>query len=484
MRLQARVPGLAHHLIGLLALLLEGRRGRAVPGQDGLRPPQLGWQPATRLRERLAGFLRAGRGRAARGSAARRPRAGRDRARARASRRPARARDPCFECAYALARISRAGTFSGSRSRMRPVILDDFVEVAAAERQEGELQPGRNQPLGIVHRLAQRPHGEVRLGEHERLSVEVVHLRIVRVRREQLPQRLDRSPRSLPPPAAGGWLRGDRRDCNREREARRTTRPRAGGGDDCEEKPIECRNASREYRRHVRAGTRDAALVCPPCGSRLLAQRWPWLVAAGLVVVAFVSMVVEIRLPGDWDRRPRGTAEDIAQLRDRNDLNVLFILIDTLRADRLGSYGYARDTSPVLDRLASSGVRFGRHLAQSTWTKASMASLWTGLYPARTGITRYDDVIPEAARMPAEILHEAGFQTIGLWRNGWVAPTFGFDQGFEVYQRPDLDAAAAERPAGRTRRSVREGHRREPVRRRRGVPARQRPRSAGSSICT
>ena len=65
-----------------------------------------------------------------------------------------------------------------------------------------------------------------------------------------------------------------------------------------------------------------------------------------------------------------------------------------------------------------------------------MASLWTGLYPAGTGITRYDDVIPDTARMAAELLREAGFQTVGLYRNGWVAPTFGFDQGFEVYQRP------------------------------------------------
>jgi arylsulfatase A-like enzyme len=168
----------------------------------------------------------------------------------------------------------------------------------------------------------------------------------------------------------------------------------------------------------------------------LLAQRWPWLVAAGLVVVALLSTFVEVRLPGDWERRPKGALADIEHLRDRQDLNVLFILIDTLRADRLGSYGYARDTSPVLDRLAHSGVRFDHHLAQSTWTKSSMASLWTGLYPARTGVTRYDHVVPGVARMPAEILHDAGFQTLGLWRNGWVSPTFGFDQGFDVYQRP------------------------------------------------
>jgi arylsulfatase A-like enzyme len=170
---------------------------------------------------------------------------------------------------------------------------------------------------------------------------------------------------------------------------------------------------------------------------RLLEQRWPWIVAAGAIVVAFVfSTFVEIQPPGDWDRRPRGSAEDIVGLRDRDDLNVLLIVVDTLRAERLGSYGYAHDTSPVLDRLAHSGVRFERHLAQSSWTKTSMASLWTGLYPQRTGITRYDDVMPEAARMPAEILREAGFETVGLFRNGWVAPTFGFDQGFEVYLRP------------------------------------------------
>jgi arylsulfatase A-like enzyme len=165
----------------------------------------------------------------------------------------------------------------------------------------------------------------------------------------------------------------------------------------------------------------------------LLDRPWLWLVAA--VAILFATFV-EVRLPGDWDRRPPGSADDIAKLRDRADLNVLFVLIDTLRADRLGSYGYHRDTSPVLDELAGTGARFERHLAQSSWTKCSMASLWTGLYPTRSGITRFDDVIPGEARLPAEILKQAGFRTAGIYRNGWVSPTFGFDQGFEVYMRP------------------------------------------------
>jgi arylsulfatase A-like enzyme len=165
-------------------------------------------------------------------------------------------------------------------------------------------------------------------------------------------------------------------------------------------------------------------------------RPWPWFVAAVVIVLVFLSTFVRVRVPGDWDPRPRGTVEDIAKLRSRKDVNLLFIVIDTLRADRLGMYGYARDTSPTLDRFAATGVRFDRHLAQSSWTKTSMASLWTGLLPSHTGIMRFDHVLPQDAVMPAEILKAAGFQTIGLYRNGWVAPTFGFDQGFETYLRP------------------------------------------------
>ena len=105
-----------------------------------------------------------------------------------------------------------------------------------------------------------------------------------------------------------------------------------------------------------------------------LDQRWPWLLAAMLIILAFLSTLFEIRT-GVLEPRPLGSVQDIVALRERGDTNLLFIVIDTLRADHLGSYGYARDTSPALDDLAAEGVRFGRQLAQSSWTKASMASL-------------------------------------------------------------------------------------------------------------
>jgi arylsulfatase A-like enzyme len=155
--------------------------------------------------------------------------------------------------------------------------------------------------------------------------------------------------------------------------------------------------------------------------------------AALMLGAAFLILFLDIRI---GDPRPAGSVEDIERLAQRDDLNVLFILVDTLRAHRLGSYGYERDTSPTIDALAADGARFAKHLSQSSWTKCSMASMWTSLYPARSRITRFEDAIPDAALLPAEILREAGFRTAGVYRNGWVAPNFGFGQGFEVYERP------------------------------------------------
>ena len=167
----------------------------------------------------------------------------------------------------------------------------------------------------------------------------------------------------------------------------------------------------------------------------LLQKRWPWIAAACVVVGLYLTTFVDLRI-GRLDSRPLGSIEDIEALSERSDLNVLFILIDTLRANHLGAWGYERDTSPVLDHLAAGGVRFDRQLAQSSWTKCSMASLWTGMNPAKTGVTRFEHLLSPDARMPAEILTEAGFRSVGLFRNGWVEGYHGFDQGFETYLRP------------------------------------------------
>jgi arylsulfatase A-like enzyme len=176
---------------------------------------------------------------------------------------------------------------------------------------------------------------------------------------------------------------------------------------------------------------------------RLLNSPWPYFAGAALLIV--VALASQFRIEGA--ARPPGKPADLAGLKTRQDLNVVFVLIDTLRADRLGVYGYERPTSPQIDALARGGILFRHVIAQSSWTKTSMASLWTGTHPARTGVLRFDQVLPDEAVMPAERFREAGYRTAGLIRNGWVAPNFGFAQGFEFYliPRPGTERARLQR---------------------------------------
>ena len=175
--------------------------------------------------------------------------------------------------------------------------------------------------------------------------------------------------------------------------------------------------------------------------------RRSWILIGGglALLAAFVATQVHVSVPS----RPKGSIDDLAALRERGDLNVVFVLVDTLRADRLGAYGYKRDTSPTLSEISASGVRFARVEAQSSWTKCSMASLWTGLFPHRTGVVRFQHGLPETALLPAEIFEEKGYFTAGIWRNGWVGPNFGFSQGFDLYIQPTqrTDPAGFQRPA-------------------------------------
>ncbi|HIG01863.1 MAG TPA: hypothetical protein EYQ66_11255 [Myxococcales bacterium] len=171
---------------------------------------------------------------------------------------------------------------------------------------------------------------------------------------------------------------------------------------------------------------------------RLVNSRSFYAVALVLMLLAFALSQVRI----GTNPRPLASPDAIDQLPATEDLNIVFILIDTLRADRLSAYGYERETSPTLDALAADGLRFAQNMSQSSWTKCSMASMWTAHYPARTGVTRSEDAISPDAKMPAEILQEAGYKTYALWRNAWVGPSFGFSQGFEVYHSPRASPVA------------------------------------------
>ncbi|MCB1043092.1 MAG: sulfatase [Acidobacteria bacterium] len=114
--------------------------------------------------------------------------------------------------------------------------------------------------------------------------------------------------------------------------------------------------------------------------------------------------------------------------------NVLVIVIDTLRADKLGCYGFPLETSPNMDRMAAQGIRFDDVIAPSSWTRPSMGSLFTGIYPRTLGIYReLGDVLGNPFTTLAEYLQGVGYKTFGMTANPNTNRVFNFDQGFETY---------------------------------------------------
>ncbi len=120
---------------------------------------------------------------------------------------------------------------------------------------------------------------------------------------------------------------------------------------------------------------------------RLVGSRWLY-VAILLVAAMWYAYDYREKTHG---MRPLADVSALETLAERDDVNVLFVLIDTLRADRLSANDYERGTSANLKALAEGGVRFSNVVSQSSWTKVSMSSMWTSTYPQRSRILRYPD---------------------------------------------------------------------------------------------
>ncbi len=131
----------------------------------------------------------------------------------------------------------------------------------------------------------------------------------------------------------------------------------------------------------------------------------------------------------------RGNALEMNRVASRTerDVNLVLIVIDTLRADHVGSYGYPKPTTPFLDSLADEGVRFARCHASASWTKPSVATILTSLYPSTHGATSFRRQLPQGITTLPELLREAGFATYAYVSNSNLKAIFQFDQGFDVF---------------------------------------------------
>ncbi|MDJ0846740.1 MAG: sulfatase [Myxococcota bacterium] len=165
----------------------------------------------------------------------------------------------------------------------------------------------------------------------------------------------------------------------------------------------------------------------------------PWPRSAERAGKALLAAALLASLACGSEPRPRELAAGLADLERPN---LVLLLVDTLRDDWLEPYGFDAPTSPELARWAAEGVLFENVLAQSSWTKVSMASLLTSLWPRSHGVRLPTDGLGQGALSVAEILREAGYATYAVQSNGWLEQSFGFQQGFEHYVFPRAYGAA------------------------------------------
>jgi arylsulfatase A-like enzyme len=113
--------------------------------------------------------------------------------------------------------------------------------------------------------------------------------------------------------------------------------------------------------------------------------------------------------------------------------NIVFIMIDTLRADHVGCYGYKLPTTPNLDKLASQGVRIEQMISASCWTMPSVGTMFTSLHPSQHHITNTKSHFPKGITTLADEFRKAGYHTAGVTTNPLVHSKFGYSEGFELY---------------------------------------------------
>ncbi|MFT4711090.1 MAG: arylsulfatase A-like enzyme [Bacteroidia bacterium] len=122
---------------------------------------------------------------------------------------------------------------------------------------------------------------------------------------------------------------------------------------------------------------------------------------------------------------PSEEPEGDASVRPRN---VVLIVVDTLRADRLGCYDYDRDTSPNIDGMAAVGTNFRVNHSQGCWTVPSMISMMSGLYVAAV-----ETALPPYQPTLAETVSQAGYATVAITGNRVLGNDRGFERGFDKF---------------------------------------------------
>jgi arylsulfatase A-like enzyme len=153
-----------------------------------------------------------------------------------------------------------------------------------------------------------------------------------------------------------------------------------------------------------------------------------WLIAA-VSLAALLSAGCGQGKPPPPTSKPDQPARPV----DKSRPNIVLISVDTLRPDHLGCYGYSRNTSPNIDRLAGEGAVFENVISSTSWTLPAHCAMFTGLCDSVHGATEADRVLHEGHTTLAERLKQSGFATVGFFSGPFLHPVFGLSQGFDEY---------------------------------------------------
>ncbi len=123
----------------------------------------------------------------------------------------------------------------------------------------------------------------------------------------------------------------------------------------------------------------------------------------------------------------------VAAACGRDRPNVIVVVVDTLRADRLGVLGGRPGLTPFLDELARSGVVFRNAYSTSSWTNPAVASLFTSRYPSQHHVTTFESKLSDREATLPKRLHAEGWRGIGMVANFRLTRDLGFAQGFDVW---------------------------------------------------
>jgi choline-sulfatase len=182
-------------------------------------------------------------------------------------------------------------------------------------------------------------------------------------------------------------------------------------------------------------------------GTGLTELRWDNLLAV-IPVLLMCGFAVSCDAPESRTSEAAGpgrgfsTQELLADMEKVERPHILLIVVDTLRRDRLGCYGHTRNTSPNIDALARTAIRFDNAFSQAPWTTPSVAALLSSRYPSDLLIQEQPHALRDEVILLSEVLKDHGYATGAVVSHSYVGKDWNFDQGYDYFDDSNVKGHA------------------------------------------